>query len=752
MASSASIVISTFNRADSLERTLQSLRYLDYPNFEVIVVNGPSTDGTEKILTKWKQEIKVGACAEINLSVSRNIGIAMASGEIVAFIDDDAIPEPEWLSRIMAGYENDEVAGVGGATYDYDGYRLHSKFIISNRSGGYRFENKINPTPYYNFPHSEEYCAHLGTISSFRRDVLFDIGGFDEEFDYYLDETDVCIRMIDNGYVIKFVDDAFIHHKFLPSHIRNEHRFPKNWYPIIKNTVYFACKNALQTQPFHKISSDVFDFIEDKRRAVIWAIDNQVSSPEEQTVFEDAAERAVRDGFIRGLSQPRKLISREILTRNTGQVQRFPILMGTKDKLTICFLSQDFPPSHNGGIARFTCDLASGIARFGHVVHVLTTGREHNTVDFENGVWVHRILIKDYHPSHIPEDYHSCRKNFNYSKTVHEELKRIDSHHHIDIIEAPIWDTEGIDCVIDDEFKQRTVISLQTTIKIGAESNLEWSHDPDKICAIENEEYVLRNARWFHAISSDIVKSVRQKYRLDQPESCFGYIPLGIQDRSGEFTVRSGEADSLTVLFVGRLERRKGIDVLLQVMQRLLLRHPHVRLVVVGRDDIKNEKGITYKEEFLQTASEQKFLKRVEFMGRVPDEELFHRYAECDLFVAPSRYESFGLIFLEAMMFGKPVIGCRAGGMVEIIEDGGNGFLVEQGDAHTLESAIEQLIKDPALRKRFGVRSRQIYEERFTDEIMVQHFLAFFKNRLKTEESQKKKHLSPKQVVLNQGI
>ncbi|NJK91934.1 MAG: glycosyltransferase [Blastochloris sp.] len=90
-----SVVINTLNRADLLEQTLKSLGWQRHRNFEVIVVNGPSRDGTTEVLERWQGRIKVGDCPEANLSMSRNIGICMAAGEVVAFLDDDAVPEPE---------------------------------------------------------------------------------------------------------------------------------------------------------------------------------------------------------------------------------------------------------------------------------------------------------------------------------------------------------------------------------------------------------------------------------------------------------------------------------------------------------------------------------------------------------------------------------------------------------------------------------------------------------------------------------
>ncbi|HLC16472.1 MAG TPA: glycosyltransferase family A protein [Thermodesulfovibrionia bacterium] len=133
-----SIVINTYNRAYSLQRTLQSLRYLNYKNFEVIVVNGPSDDDTEQVLKKFSNDIKIEKCPEKNLAVSRNIGIYAAKGDIVAFVDDDAIPEPQWLDAIVSGFDvsnSDEIGGVGGFVYDYTGANYQFKYIVCDRFG-----------------------------------------------------------------------------------------------------------------------------------------------------------------------------------------------------------------------------------------------------------------------------------------------------------------------------------------------------------------------------------------------------------------------------------------------------------------------------------------------------------------------------------------------------------------------------------------------------------------------------------------
>ena len=100
--------------------------------------------------------------------------------------------------------------------------------------------------------------------------------------------------------------------------------------------------------------------------------------------------------------------------------------------------------------------------------------------------------------------------------------------------------------------------------------------------------------------------------------------------------------------------------------------------------------------------------------------------AQCDIFVAPSRYESFGLVFLEAMMFGKPVVGCRAGGMTEVVEENVTGLLAEPGDPASLEAALDVLLRDPAMREAMGRAARERYLAHFTREKLTDRTLQFY--------------------------
>lgn len=239
-----SIIINTYNRAVLLDDAIQGLSELNYSDFEIIVVNGPSTDHTEDILDKWKGKVKIGKCEEPNLSMSRNIGIEMAAGDVIVFIDDDAVPHPTWLIKLAPHYLDQQVGGVGGFTIDNTGVAFQVRKTICDRFGNAYFPSDFFDERPLSFPGSPFYTSLLGTNSSFRATALREIGGFDHTFAYLLDETDICLRLVDRGYRIVYEPNALVYHQFAPSHIRSKNKIAKTLYPSAVSKSYFIRKHG----------------------------------------------------------------------------------------------------------------------------------------------------------------------------------------------------------------------------------------------------------------------------------------------------------------------------------------------------------------------------------------------------------------------------------------------------------------------------------------------------------------------------
>jgi phosphatidyl-myo-inositol dimannoside synthase len=162
------------------------------------------------------------------------------------------------------------------------------------------------------------------------------------------------------------------------------------------------------------------------------------------------------------------------------------------------------------------------------------------------------------------------------------------------------------------------------------------------------------------------------------------------------------------VLTVGRWDRQeryKGMDTLITALPRLLTRWPDLQIAAVGEGD---------DQDWLETlADERGILRHVHFFNGLSYAEIAACYAACEIFALPSQGEGFGLVYLEAMACGKPVIGGAHGGAPEVIEDGVTGYLVQHGDAVQLATCIETLLTDPAHAREMGARGRQRVERDF---------------------------------------
>lgn len=172
-------------------------------------------------------------------------------------------------------------------------------------------------------------------------------------------------------------------------------------------------------------------------------------------------------------------------------------------------------------------------------------------------------------------------------------------------------------------------------------------------------------------------------------------------------------SDAPVALYVGRLERRKGVLELLPALAAASARAPEAVLVLAGFSTATGPGGSELLAHLKQEAARLGLAHRVRFLGNVPYERLPSVYAASDVLVAPSRYEPFGLIYLEAMAAGLPAIGCTSGGVPEILEDGRTGRLVPPEAAAALGAALGELLAEPALRQSLGWAARAEFEARF---------------------------------------
>jgi glycogen(starch) synthase len=730
MSLTASVIISTSNRAAFLRRCLQSLQRQTFSDFEVVVVEGPSSDDTSLVCTEHQGAIKHVHCQLLNLSLSRNKGISCSAGNICAFIDDDAVAHPRWLERMMSGYANTSVVGVGGYTYDKTGTHFQSQAVICDRAG--EAHSLIGHGPAQLFGRTKSEYSHLfpsllGTNCSFRRSALLEIDGFDEVFAYFLDETDVCLRLWDRGGDIVTIPDALVYHGYAPSHIRTCDNVPKTRYFAVRSKVYYCKKHLANTITPDETDEVIRSFIAvTKQYNKEYYQFKQVSLPRFQQL-EAETDSGFKDGLEEYSVYQQKGQKSYLKTATRQTIAPFLPYPSLRPRTSVAFISRFFPPFNTQGISRWTSTLAAELQSLGIDVHVITQGTnaKQSYTMYSDGIWVHRIspnciipgLIESFPLDWIPPDL------LRWSAAAYSHILKtrgLDPS----IISAPIWDLEGIVPLVLSNVP--TVTSLHTTYGLTLPFKKEWRRNPKYMHehvnkVIQAESFTLQQSVHLLANSFAIVKDLESHHGINLNNKTH-IVPHGLPPAMTRAQFQSSNANNnLTILFVGRQESRKGFDTAVLASLIVCSRHRTVDFIFIGKETADDECSACLRQLALSS-----FSGRVRVLGHVSDEDLDFYYRSCDLFICPSRYESFGLIAIEAMRHSKAVISSNRGGLAEIVIPGYTGLHVDPESPELLAVAILDLLNDPMKRNEFGRNGLAVFTERYTSKVMGIHIADFY--------------------------
>lgn len=226
---------------------------------------------------------------------------------------------------------------------------------------------------------------------------------------------------------------------------------------------------------------------------------------------------------------------------------------------------------------------------------------------------------------------------------------------------------------------------------------------------IRHERMVVRRADAV-VTASDHERGLLERYYAADPAR-MRTIPCGVdlelfhpRDRAASRAALGLPADAPVVLWVGRLERLKGVDILLSAAAQL--GRPDLTLLLVGGDD----RAAPLRAELEAQAAAEGISAQIRFTGAVPHAELPRYYSAADVCVVPSYYESFGLVAVEAMACGTPVIASRVGGLASTVTDGVNGYLIPWRCPEPFAEKLAVLLGNPELRANFSRAARRSVE------------------------------------------
>lgn len=354
--------------------------------------------------------------------------------------------------------------------------------------------------------------------------------------------------------------------------------------------------------------------------------------------------------------------------------------------MKILMLTWEYPPRIVGGIARVVHDLSKRLIKDGHEVTVVTY-KEGNVPDYENdkGVNVYRVNNYMINPNNFIDWI--MQLNFNMLAKATEIINKEGP---FDVIHAHDWLVAYAAKSLKDSFGIPIVSTIHAT-EAGRNSGI---HD-------ETQRYI-NDTEWMLTYESTEV-IVNSNYMKNELQRLFGLpfekinvVPNGVNlnlysgvERDYEFRRKYAADNEKIILFVGRLVYEKGIQNLIAAMPKVLNSYHDAKLIVAGKGGMM--------EELKQQVNAMGISNKVYFTGYLNSKDVTKMYKCADVAVFPSTYEPFGIVALEGMLSGTPVVVSDIGGLNEIVEHRVNGMKSYAGNPNSLADSILSLLFDPAL-------------------------------------------------------
>ncbi len=395
--------------------------------------------------------------------------------------------------------------------------------------------------------------------------------------------------------------------------------------------------------------------------------------------------------------------------------------------MKLAFYTPNYPGiTQDGGIGSYTKSLAHSLSKLGHTVHVITPGTGDTGID--DDVHVHQVNLR-----HVPL-IDRWMPGFGSCWHLSRKLTELVEQHAIDLVELPNW--EGLGIFYQKKQLTPTVVRLHTSSletqqidQLPPTRLLQWD--------VKREHQQVRQADLLITHSEAHRRMMCDELGC-QPEK-ITLIPHGVEVYP-EFVRPPRPPGPPRLVFLGRLEKRKGTLELLQTFPSILEKHPGTILTLIGTDrpHCPPAPGGTERTHVQWIADElpASVQQQIVLAGRLPQSDVDRHLQTADVFIAPSRYESFGLIYPEAMRWGIPVIGCSVGGVPEIITHGETGWLCQPESPASITQGVVRLLSDESLRVRLGAAGKQHVEHAFSVDVMAQRVVDKFAQLLAARAKQ----------------
>jgi len=351
-----------------------------------------------------------------------------------------------------------------------------------------------------------------------------------------------------------------------------------------------------------------------------------------------------------------------------------------------------------GGMNVYVRESARELARMGVHVDVFTRSQDpaiRRIVPLGNGARVIHLPAGPEAPM-AREDVHRHLPEFVDRVEAHRRAERIE----YDLVHAHYWLSGVAGLALRDAWRAPLVQMFHTLGRLkNAVARGVAEVEPE--LRLGEEERIVRLAD--RVVAANVVERAHLVWYYGAVAERVAVIPCGVDTEMFQPMALSVAKDLLELgpepllLYVGRLQPIKGLETLLDAMTRL---PADLHLLIVGGDQDEPENG--HADHLRARVAALGLGARVRFLGAQPQERLRLFYAAADATVMPSYYESFGMVALEAMACGSPVVASRVGGLTTTVRDGVTGYLVPEGDPDALAERVRTLLDDPSTREGLG--------------------------------------------------
>jgi len=408
--------------------------------------------------------------------------------------------------------------------------------------------------------------------------------------------------------------------------------------------------------------------------------------------------------------------------------------------MRVCLISREYPPETGwGGIATFTRHLAHGLKDNGHDVVVVSLSKDEDKTLDDDGITVHRVSL-----AWIEKNFDSMNACIPYSHYVlsasismWRKFLELHSEKPFDVVDTPELLAEGF-------FPALTrvcplVIRLYTPHSKFIQErlhNVTPTFDHEFIAAMER--VAMTSADVLTSPSLDLRDFVANDLHIDKEQIEIVRNPIDPNQFTPDGPQLLPKTDKTRILFVGRLEERKGIQYLVDAVPKITAKNENVEFVIIG-DDTKNAKGQKSELQKLKATIERDGTgSYFEFINRVPLNDLPGYYRSADICVVPSVYDNSPYTCLEAMSCGRPVVGTAGGGTKEYLSHDESGIIVEPKDPDAIAGALLKLIEDKELRDRMANNARERVLEHFQRKEIARQTTDLYKLALERFEASQK--------------